>query len=168
MQGVGSQPYIGNPIFDQIRAFADGGAAGDGGRERGRGDFRDVPQTNFSQGTANQSLGEGGQEMFTDKALAERMFDDSTSLSEVFDIDRYLGPASPLFDKQGFSLGVPSAVTDTVSQFTPQPLINSPVGTGISAVATMDNPFGLGGVLSGGPRICFNSSTFGVTRIVGF
>ncbi|MDB9996629.1 hypothetical protein OAE49_06390 [Gammaproteobacteria bacterium] len=38
LQGVGKQPlqrgqmpYIGNPIFDQIRAFADGGAAGDGG-----------------------------------------------------------------------------------------------------------------------------------------
>ena len=151
LQGVGSQPYIGNPIFDQVRAFADGGAAGDGGRERGRGDFRDVPQTNFSQGTANQSLGEGGQEMFTDKALAERMFDDYTSLPEVFDINRYLGPASPLFDKQGFSLGVSPAATDTVSQSTPQSLINSPVGNRISAVATMDNPFGLGGVLSGGP-----------------
>ena len=138
-------------IFAPVQGMAFGGMV-DGGRERGRGDFRDPMQNNFSQASAGPSLGEGGQEMFTDKALAERMFDDSTSFSEILDIDRYLGPASPMFDRQGFSLDVPPAVTDTVSQFTPQSF-NSPVGNRISAVATMDNPFGLGGVLSGGPTM---------------
>ena len=106
-------------IFAPVQGMAFGGMV-DGGRERGRGDFRDPMQNNFSQAPAGPSLGEGGQEMFTDKALAERMFDDSTSFSEILDIDRYLGPASPMFDRQGFSLDVPPAVTDTVSEFTPQ------------------------------------------------
>jgi len=139
-------------IFNPVQAMAVGGMV-DGGRERGRGDFRDPMQNNFSQVPAGPNLGEGGQEMFTDKALAKRMFDDSTSLSEVFDINKYLGSSSPLFDRQSFSLDVPPVVTDTVSEFTPQPLINSPAGTGISAVATVNDPFGFGGVLSGGPTM---------------
>lgn len=62
LQGVGSQPYIGNPIFDQIRAFASGGlASGDRGRERGRGDFQGDDDFAGGAGFPSETSGGGGQ-----------------------------------------------------------------------------------------------------------
>ncbi len=61
LQSVGSQPYIGNPIFDQIRAFASGGlASGDGGRERGRGGFQGAGDAGFAGGGNFPSETSGG------------------------------------------------------------------------------------------------------------
>ena len=62
LQGVGSQPYIGNPIFDQIRAFASGGlASGDRGRERGRGDFQGDDDFAGGAGFPSETSGGGSQ-----------------------------------------------------------------------------------------------------------
>ena len=144
LQGVGSQPYIGNPIFDQIRAFADGGAAGDGGRDRGRGGFQGAGDAGFAgggnfpsetSGGGNQDSGKDDNESAVDAAL-NRIIDQirDPDPDPVINLNQRL--AETQLDPMGTLVEQVTPSEDTSNTSSAVGNVSQQPGSGIAAVTT--------------------------------